>query len=451
MADKHMQIVCNLIKAVTNVADRGTSSNNQGSSSISVEETIKRLFPSTQGGQGTNATTPRNTVLRDQSAVEQERNENPDRLTVASIARFNPSTVYRPKAGKRAKSSSSKAPKKQRTKASGTERKSVKDVILLPGPKVNCVPKGVAREELYVRGFTTTFDLSLSMNEEEIRQVLEEKFKDKLGNILAGTKFIFVRAVSNKIVVPSLSKTESFDGRMLKHFAGQGPIYIRALADISSVLIKGQWKRIEHDSSGSGDESDDDPSEPCPGSLLHPASPDISTTKLLPKPSTSTANEPSCSRNVISCPTCHNAFPVSEIEQHADVCAEEKYGSVDENQYNNLMESFDDIDEIENTSNVETPTIYVDEDNEIPNDDIIAILGPDNHKEKINEAVYRLNKLVPDKQNKYHIRRKTIFDDYVNTRVRCKWMKPENKIRVAFVGEMGIDGGGPKREFLSGN
>ena len=80
-----------------------------------VEETIKRLFPSTEGGQGANAT--KNTVLAER-AVEQERNENPDRHTVASILRFNPSTVYRPKAGKRAKSSSSKAPKKQRTKAS---------------------------------------------------------------------------------------------------------------------------------------------------------------------------------------------------------------------------------------------------------------------------------------------------------------------------------------------
>ena len=29
-------------------------------------------------------------------------------------------------------------------------------------------------------------------------------------------------------------------------------------------------------------------------------------------------------------------------------------------------------------------------------------------------------------------------------------MKPENKIKVTFVAESGIDGGGPKREFLTG-
>ncbi|CAB4038980.1 PREDICTED: uncharacterized protein LOC107339408 isoform X2, partial [Paramuricea clavata] len=365
MADKHMQILANLIKAVTNVADRGTSQESniegsEGSSSVSVEETIKRLFPSTEGGQG------------------------------------------------------------------------------------------VAREELYVRGFTTTFELTSSMTEEEIRCILEEKLKDKLCNI-AGLKFIFVRAVCNKIIVPSMSKTESFDGRMVKHFAGQGPIYIRALRDISSALMKGHWKRIEPDCSASDDESDDNASvkspvhEPCTGPL-HPPSPDISTTRLSSEPSTSATNEPSCSRNLIACPTCHNAFPAGEIELHADACAEEKYGSVNENQYNNIMEEFDDIYEIENTSHVETPTINVYDNDEIPNDDILT---PENHKQKIKDAIYRLNKLVPDKQNKYHIRRKTIFDDYVNARVRSKWMQPENKIRVTFVGEKGIDGGGPKREFLS--
>ena len=328
VAAKHMQILANLIKAVNNVADRGTSheSNSEGSNTASVEETIKRLFPSTEGRS---ANTTRNTVPARERCSSEQRNENPDRHPVASIARFNPSNVYRPKAGKRAKSSSSKDPKKQRGKASDTERKSVKDVILLPGPKVKCVPKGVAREELYVRGFTTTFELSTSMSEEEIRRILEGKLKDKLG-ITPGPKFIFVRAVSNKIIVPGLSETESFDGRMIKHFAGQGPVYIRVLTDISSALIQGQWQRIGPDSSASDysdDESDDNASVkstapgPSPGSL-HPPSPDICTSRLSSEPSTSTASERSSSRNLVAWPTCHNAFPAGEIELHADACAE---------------------------------------------------------------------------------------------------------------------------------
>ena len=75
---------------------------------------------------------------------------------------------------------------------------SLKDVILLPDPKVSNVPKGVAREELFVRGFTTTFELSTFMSEEEIRTILEAKSKDKLGESW-GPKFTFVRQLVTKL------------------------------------------------------------------------------------------------------------------------------------------------------------------------------------------------------------------------------------------------------------
>ena len=154
------------------------------------------------------------------------------------------------------------------------------------------------------------------------------------------------------------------------------------------------------------------------------------------------------SRNFVSRPTCHNAFPPHEIELHADACAEEKYGSVDENQYNSLMASFVDSNQYEDENMFEAPSVIdLDDASKSLNDDAII---PQNHKEKIKEAITRINYLVPDTQNRYHIRRKTIFNDYVSTRERSKWMKPENKIKVTFVGESGIDVGGPKREFLTG-
>ena len=279
----------------------------------------------------------------------------------------------------------------------------VKDVILLPGPRVKCVPKGVAREELYVRGFTTTFDLSSSMNEKEIRAILEEKLKYKLGNRL-GPKCIFVRAVSNKIIVPTLSENERFDGRMIKHFAGQGPVYIRALRDISSTLTHGHWKRLDPDSSSSGEESEENPGpesnaeNPGLGSSAEdpgvvepnatvlsprplPSILDILPSGLSSNPSTSSASEPMSSRNFVSCPTCHNAFPAHEIELHADACAEKKYGSVDENQYNSLMASFVDSNQYEDENMFEVPSVIdVDDASESLNNDAIT---HENHKEKI--------------------------------------------------------------------
>ena len=54
MADKQLQILANLIKAVSNVAERGapqpeSTQNNGEDSTATVEDAIKRLFPSTEG------------------------------------------------------------------------------------------------------------------------------------------------------------------------------------------------------------------------------------------------------------------------------------------------------------------------------------------------------------------------------------------------------------------
>ena len=456
MAEKHMQILTNLIKAVTNVTDLSssrTTSNvsNSNEETSGVESAIKRLFPSTD--QATHATVSNQSKAREngESSYGSHFEEGiPDRRPVSNITRFDPNSVYKPKSAKRAKSSTSKAPnaKKQRNTTASNERKSVKDVILLPGPKVSNVPKGVAREELFVRGFTTTFELSTFMSEEEIRTILEAKLKDKLGESW-GPKFTFVRAVGNKIIAPQLSESECYDGKMIKHFSGQGPVYIRANKDISSLLI--QWKRDATESSS--DEDDDDAltcSTPVQTQLPTPSC-NLITTSGAAQPSTSNASSHSLSnQRKVRCPTCRYSFPPEDIEVHADGCAEEKFGSFDENKYNELMmDSFDANNHGDIVCHQEPSAIVIDDDDGISNDEL-PLLTPENHKSKIIDAVTKLNTLVPEQKNRYHIRRKTVFDDYVNTRERSKWMEPENKLKVSFIGEPGLDGGGPRREFLTG-
>ena len=178
---------------------------------MGVESAIKRLFPSTD--QATHA------IVSNQSKAHENGESSygshveegiPYRWPVPNITRFKP------------KSSTSKAPiaKKQRNTTASIERKSVKDVILLPGPKVSNIPKGIAREELFVRGFTTTFELLTFTSEEEIRTILEAKLKDKLGESW-GPKFTFFQAVGNKIIAPDLSESECYDDKMIKHFQGE--------------------------------------------------------------------------------------------------------------------------------------------------------------------------------------------------------------------------------------
>ena len=68
MAEKHMQILTNLIKAVSNVTDlnfsKTTSSvSNSNEETPDVESTIKRLFPSTD--QATHATVSNQSKVRE--------------------------------------------------------------------------------------------------------------------------------------------------------------------------------------------------------------------------------------------------------------------------------------------------------------------------------------------------------------------------------------------------
>ena len=78
----------------------------------------------------------------------------------------------------------------------------MKDVILLPSPKVCNVPKGPFREELYEAGFViSSFELNTLDTEEEIRCKIDNEFQDVIRK--SGKAFLcfnFVRAVEKKIV-----------------------------------------------------------------------------------------------------------------------------------------------------------------------------------------------------------------------------------------------------------
>lgn len=49
-----------------------------------------------------------------------------------------------------------------------------------------------------------------------------------------------------------------------------------------------------------------------------------------------------------------------------------------------------------------------------------------------------------------YVGRKLLWQDSVDARKRSKWFKPENALKVNFIGEPAVDGGGPRREFFCG-
>jgi hypothetical protein len=105
---------------------------------------------------------------------------------------------------------------------------------LIPGPKEQKVPQG---EALLSHGFTTTIELNLTMNENYIKALLEDKFANKFASSQKCPKFEFVRGVHNKIISIESKGDQgqgpSCDARLLKHISGQGPIYIRANESIT--------------------------------------------------------------------------------------------------------------------------------------------------------------------------------------------------------------------------
>ena len=131
------------------------------------------------------------------------------------------------------------------------------------------------------------------------------------------------------------------------------------------------------------------------------------------------------------CPTCLELFPQSEIEVHADACAEA------------WVDPIGDLDEVDDAPPNEVEPI----------DDATGTLREplDINLETLRNEVSNLRRLCQcELTNRVSIRRRLIFQDYMDTRKK-KWFKPKAMLKVTYVGEPAVDDGGPKREFFTGN
>ena len=488
MAEKHMHALSGLVKAISafqqssqNIESTVTTQSSQNSTSNDVETAIRSLFPSTNGTAAT--------VQNASSESESSRRDNQtnvvnsvDRQFVGQRARFQQSQNYQPRGKKRAKSTKVNAKKTKHVE----QRSTIKDVILLPGPKFNKVPRGATREGLYTNGFVTTLELIPTMSEQEIRENLEEKFKRKLLGAEKVPKFEFVRAINSKIICARRQDCQSYDGRLLKHISGQAPLYIRATTDISSSLNMFNFKNEESsDGSQSNEEEVDEQDiikstmfkkeqKPC---VVHIDDSDTNTTVSFLHGSTlpSTSNEQACTSRhptsreqaclqhpgqtalqptlakevetgpFVSCPTCDGQFEINEIEEHADRCAESTWHESERLIYANLMSSF------ENNSDTEMQHDETHTQSEAPEETVSASGGTHEiSRGKLIEVIQELQKNVGMSTNRINVQRKTVLADYLNTRKRRPWFKPEDRIKVVFIGETAIDDGGPKREFFTG-
>ena len=244
--------------------------------------------------------------------------------TSNSVPRFEPQQGT-PKQGKRKKPYSKK-------KSSGSAGV-MKDIILLPNPRMKLLTRGRIREELYVRGFVTT---AVNITNEMTASEIEGHFATLFSNKLKGRPFNFVRAVGNKIVDVNLA--QGITEKILKHICGQGPVYSSCVRPTDTeyawlkrkkiqkmmVLMKlmrarGDWtifpKVVWVVASHSANVVQVDDNVTSRSNTLN----SVQNTDILQyfsTPASSTSNQSLVGS--VACPTCHVQFPVREIEQHAD-------------------------------------------------------------------------------------------------------------------------------------
>ena len=305
----------------------------------------------------------------------------------------------------------------------------------------------------------TAFEINSDMTSSEIYDSFASFFSRKLK----GKDFEIVRAVGNKIISPNLS--QDITGRVLKHLTGQGPVYLRCKIPIENDYT---WATDEESDESDGGEDDSSRKEKNtrPGSGSNTQSPSVSEDED-PKPmmeyrpppasamrsssSTSTTtgsvmevtdNHYSSSTSIRTstysssailhptCPTCNRQFPLSEIEVHADNCCE--------NMRNPEISLYESI-------------VIDPEDNDEWNSEPAERSLPIETSEELSarSLLEKCSALVKKPPALLFIRRKFIWDDYMEVREK-PWVKPENGVRVQFVGEPAVDGGGPSHEFFTG-
>ena len=136
-----------------------------------------------------------------------------------------------------------------------------------------------------------------------------------------------------------------------------------------------------------------------------------------------------CCSNFLRCPICNTKQSPSTIEAHAARCADQTYVEVVES-------------ESDDESSLPKADLKIPIDVDVAEEDILSSL------QKALESV----KIVRDKGLSLKVRRHCMFEDYCK-RFKMPWVREQlgNLIIVTFYGESGIDQGGLRREFFSGN
>ena len=90
--------------------------------------------------------------------------------------------------------------KTRQTQSKKAEKEWIKDIILLPSPKVKTVLRNLLRETLFDEGFVISrFKFKSSASEKELTSLIKKALSDKMAFTPGSPKFNFVCAIGKRL------------------------------------------------------------------------------------------------------------------------------------------------------------------------------------------------------------------------------------------------------------
>ena len=160
------------------------------------------------------------------------------------------------------------------------------------------------------------------------------------------------------------------------------------------------------------------------------------TDGCVPSSSCSKQVNPFFSRAQVRCPICNMKFAASDIEQHADFCLLSH-----ENPFIDITDA-------------DSPDAEIFNANDGPNEELYLNITGSNDETDVRKCIKQLIDSCPIPKNEplcqFNVRRSSCFEDFLKF-LKRSWNKgkKESRMIVSFMGEHGVDTGGPLREFFS--
>lgn len=138
--------------------------------------------------------------------------------------------------------------------------------------------------------------------------------------------------------------------------------------------------------------------------------------------------------SAIQCPICFLPFSVKDIAEHADICNSwllDDTSHKKDTVLSNIESSVKDVFELSLLSEKQ------------------AHKSPEEIKSVLKESIKLMNNnILKQDRVRINVRRKFLWIDFKQARLTK--IKPDDNLKVVFIGECAIDDGGPKREFFTG-